>query len=221
MIKDSFSLPKAVIFDMDGLMLDTEYLAMQAFLKAGKQLDLPLTKQIFIKLIGINEEESNKIIEKELGHPLPEDKLSKTFYHEYDNIIAEQGIPLKPGLLDLLDYLSKKSIKCAVVTSTKAELATERLNFVKILHYFSFIIGGDQVAHGKPNPEPYLKAVQRLNMRPQDCIVLEDSNNGIKSGCSAGLKVIAIPDLAPLSEESRRTAYKTFSSLIEVKDFLS
>ena len=201
-------------------MFDTERLAMPAFLKAGKQIGITMTEEIYMHVIGTNLRKTAHIISKKIGHPLPVESFLTAYYDEYEKIIEEKGIPLKPGLIELLTYLKESKIRRCVVTSTKTEFALKKLTLTKVLEYFEFVIGGDQVNSGKPNPEPYLLALQKLAFEARNCLVLEDSNNGIQSAYAASLRVIAIPDLVPLAAENQNKPFKILQSLHEVKDFL-
>jgi len=146
---------KAVIFDMDGLMLDTEALAIPSMQVAGKAIGINLTDEILIEMNGLNESDSNVFLEKKLGRSIDQKKFSEAFYEDYNKAIAENGLFIKEGLIELIDCLKENNIKLAVATSTRNDLALRKLKLAGIIDQFEVVIGGDQVAQGKPAPDPY------------------------------------------------------------------
>jgi HAD superfamily hydrolase (TIGR01509 family) len=212
---------KAVIFDMDGLMLDTERLAIPSLRRAGEAIGIHLTDDMLIEMNGLNEKEANRLLATRLGFPIPEKEFSAAFYEDYDRVIAENGIPLKDGLIELIDFLEAHHIRRAVATSTNIELALKKLTMVGIIDRFEVVIGGDQVAKGKPAPDPYLKAADSLDIHVDHCLALEDSDNGAMSAATAGMRVIIVPDMKPPSEATKRVATGIYSSLFEVMDYIS
>lgn len=211
---------EAVVFDMDGLMLDSERLATQSSKKAGEEIGIHLSDELLHSLIGLNEHSASILIERHVGRPIDHQALSKAFYRDYEQRIATQGLPLKDGLLELLTFLDNNNIRRAVATSTKRELALRKLESAKISSYFEHIIAGDDVINGKPAPDPYIKAANQLNVPIAACLALEDSNNGAMSAISAGMNVIVIPDIKQPSKEIEDKALHIFNSLHNVIHFL-
>lgn len=200
---------EAVIFDMDGLMLDTEALAIPSLHKAADVIGINLTDEIVMAMNGLNENDANALLEKELGKPLDLKKFSEAFYEDYyKRTILKDSIPIKEGLIELIDYLKENNIKLAVATSTKADLALKKLTLVGIANRFDIIVGGDQVTRGKPAPDPYLKAAAKLGVNTKNCLALEDSDNGAMSAFTAGIRVIVVPDIKLPSPTTKKNRFK-------------
>ena len=193
--------PEAVIFDMDGLMLDTEAPALRAWESAarglGREFDLALCRQ----MIGRGFSDCVALIRARHGTDYPVDELASAWVADYDAIVAAEGISLKPGLDDILDLLDERGIAIAVATSTRRERARAKLDRVGLLHRFAALVGGDEVARGKPAPDIFIAAAQRLGVAASDCIVLEDSEPGIIAAAAAGMTPVMVPDLHPPSVE--------------------
>ena len=211
---------EAVIFDMDGLMLDTEALAMPSMRIAGKAIGIDLTDEMLIEMNGLNENDANVFLEKELGKSIDKKRFSEVFYEDYNKAIAENGLVIKEGLIELLDCLEANNISLAVATSTKKDLALEKLELAGIRNRFKIIIGGDQVVKGKPAPDPYLKAASELGIDVNNCLALEDSDNGAMSAFSAGIRVIVVPDIKQSSSTTQEIALSICTSLLEVRNFM-
>ncbi|MDA0782449.1 MAG: HAD family phosphatase [Proteobacteria bacterium] len=211
---------EAVIFDMDGLMLDTERLAIPSIKRAGTVLGINLTDDILIEMNGLNEDDSHVAMEKKLGISIPKKEFADAFHDDYEKAIAENGVPIKEGLIELIDLLEKNNIRRAVATSTKHSLALKKLKLAGIIDRFEVIIGGDQVEKGKPAPDPYLKAADKLGVHVDNCLALEDSDNGAMSAYIAGIKVIVIPDIKQPSPKTASIALNIYDSLSEVNKYL-
>ena len=211
---------EAVIFDMDGLMLDTERLAIPSIKKAGMALGINLTDDILIEMNGLNEDDAHVAMEASLGISIPKKEFADVFHDDYEKTIAKNGVPLKEGLVELINFLEENNIKRAVATSTKHSLALKKLKLAEITDYFEVIIGGDQVTQGKPAPDPYLKAANELGIHVDHCLALEDSDNGAMSAYSSGMPVIVIPDMKPPSRDTQEIALTVCNSLHEVIHYL-
>jgi HAD superfamily hydrolase (TIGR01509 family) len=211
---------KAVVFDMDGLMLDSEPLALRALKRAGDRLGLGFTEEMLFGCIGLNAASSNAFLAEALGHEIPQGELSSAFLKEYDVELAQGGVPHKAGLIDLLEFLKGAGLRRAVATSTATALAERKLSSAGVRHYFEFVVGGDAVRHGKPAPDPYLQAASRLGLSAQACLALEDSDNGARSALAAGMTVIIVPDIKMPEEPVRAVAEACLESLDHVRDYL-
>lgn len=143
---------------------------------------------------------------------------SSTWTERYTETINRNAIPVKDGAEELLSYLSARRVCCAVVTSTHSEMATHKLHRAGLVSHFEFIIGGEHVRNGKPDPEPYLTAATRLSIAPANCIALEDSENGVRSAVAAGMAVLQVPDLVAPSEELLLLDHQIYANLREVRD---
>jgi len=205
---------------MDGLMLDTERLVIPSLQRAGKSIGITLTDELLTEMYGLNEVDSNMLMDKRLGITVPKKEFSDAFYADYKRTIVQNGIPIKEGLIELIDCLEKNNIRRAVATSTKIELALKKLKIVGILDRFECIIGGDQVAKGKPAPDLYLKAANELGIPVDHCLALEDSDNGAMSAYNAGIKVIVVPDIRKPSDKTKEIALHICDSLFKVNKYL-
>jgi len=209
--------PKLIIFDMDGLMLDTEPLAIAGWQHAAAKLNIPIPDEIYTSLIGLNATSAIARMVEEIGDYDFDTALVES--HKFiDNYFATHGVPLKPGLLHMLDKVEDAGIKKCVATSTFHDRAREKLTLAGIAHRFEAIIGGDQVTHSKPAPDIFLKAAATCGIDPNDCIVLEDSAAGAEGAHRAGIRVIVVPDIVPPSDITRKQAHAICESLYTALD---
>ena len=212
----NFVLPKLVIFDMDGTMIDTEPISLAGMIHAGKILGCAISQEIGESLMGKSNAVGREIL---LGHYGADFDIERAFalHKAYiDDYFEKHGVPAKAGIYPLLDKLESLGIKKCVATSTERERATYKLNEVNIAHRFEVIIGGNDVENGKPAPDIFLKAAAHCGVAPEDCIIIEDTEAGIQGAVSAGIRVIAVPDIAPLSEEIRAKATIICADLFEI-----
>lgn len=209
-----------VIFDMDGLMFDTERIAISAWDKAGKDFGVNIDSDMVIETIGLDIDGTRQVFQKYLRQGFPFDEVRKLRVKYALNYIEEHGIPVKEGLHELIEFLDENSILKAVATSTERYRAVKYLEFANIKDKFDIIVCGNEVNKGKPEPDIFLKAANMLNCCVEECIVLEDSENGIKAAASAGMLPIFIPDIRRPSNEAKKLIFKEFDSLLGVKDFL-
>ncbi|MDA0148948.1 HAD family hydrolase [Vibrio sp. LaRot3] len=205
---------KAAIFDMDGLLLDTERVCMRVFKQACQTVELPFYEDVYLSIIGRNAAGIEKIFRDAYGDDL--DRLHPEWRKNYDAIVRHQAIPLKEGVVELLTWLRANGIATAVATSTHKDLATTKLKLAGIDQYFDGITCGDEVTHGKPDPEIYHLAAQRLGVEPKDCIAFEDSNNGVISAVAAQMTTYQIPDLVEPSAEVKALGHHIEPSLLAV-----
>lgn len=215
----SISECRAIIFDMDGLMIDTERLALKAWQLAGGDFGFPISEDIFISMVGRNGRDSDRILVEVFGSDFPVDAVRKRRRTYIDGWIDEGKLSIKSGLLELLDFLDKVSMPRAVATSTGYERAIHKLSLVNLLERFPVVIAGDQVEKGKPAPDIFLAAALRLEVAPKYCLVLEDSDAGIQAAYDAGMTSVMIPDMKPPSEESLAFAHRVFGELGEFHDY--
>lgn len=207
---------QAVIFDMDGLMFDTERLCALAWDEAGRQLGIGPAGYMNRKTLGLTLPMAREVWRQTFGadFDLDElDRLTKAFFNRY---YAEHGVPVKPGLYELLDYLKRRGYQTAVASSTREEEVKRCLKSAGIQNRFDAVIGGDRLTASKPAPDIYLKACAELGVRPEGCMALEDSRNGILSASRAGLQTVMIPDQWQPDEATRSLLYAQCGRLDEV-----
>ncbi len=208
--------PRAVIFDMDGLMLDTERLAPAAWREAARQLDVDFDMGLLPAMIGRNAVDCRMLVLERHGPRFPVDALMHAWGVAYDAIVERDGIDLKPGLLELLAWLECEAIPKSVATSTRRDRARAKLTQTGIVDRFAALTGGDEIARGKPAPDIFLLAAQRMGQVPADIVVLEDSEPGVRAALAAGMTPIMVPDLAPPTAEILALGVLVLESLAEV-----
>jgi HAD superfamily hydrolase (TIGR01509 family) len=198
-----------IIFDMDGTLLDTQKIYMPAWKWAGEIQGFSDMDKTALLMCGTNEVGSTKYLKDHF----PTLDIVK-FKEDAEAYVNENlTIRYKEGVKETLDFLKEKGIKLGLASGTSREKAIKRLNFVNALDYFDVIVCGNEIENGKPAPDIFLKAANLLGAKPEECIVFEDSDNGIKSGYNAGMKVIGIPDVKPFSEEIKSMLYAEFDTM--------
>lgn len=211
---------KAVIFDMDGLMFDTEKLVEDSWIAYGKRNHYPIDSIFMGCIRGRNSAAIEKIVYEKLGRDFPYQDARKSCYEDIFSVIDTKGIPVKDGLLTLLEKLKENKFAIALATSTARERAMAYLENAKITHYFDSIICGDMVTYSKPDPEIFLKAAKQVSFTAEECLVLEDSPNGVKAAFAAHCPVVMVPDLDAPTEEIKQLANKIVPSLNEVYEII-
>lgn len=211
---------KAVIFDMDGVIFDSERIICDLWIQYAKEIGLPGIDELIIKCIGINDKATEELFLNTYGADFPyrthKKVISGRFHSRYDG----GKLPKKPGIESLLKALKERNIQTALASSTRVEVVTNELRDAGLLQYFDYVIGGDLVNKSKPDPEIFLKAAKGLGADPADCYVIEDSFNGIKVAHAAGMHPVMVPDLLQPTPEILDLCEKTFVSLVEVEKFL-
>lgn len=207
---------EAVIFDMDGLMFDTEKLAVRALLETGKKFGYEGISEIVPIVTGVNAERTKKICIERMGENFPYAEFMHYRQNLIDRHIEEHGVPVKPGLKELLAYLKREGYRMAVATSTSRAHAVEYIEKAGVLPFFDTVVCGDMLKKSKPDPDIYLKAAEALGEAPGDCMALEDSPNGVASAYAAGMKTVMVPDLIAFGEEQEKQVYACVPSLFDV-----
>ena len=168
----------AAIFDMDGLLLDSETIALAAFLETCRQFDLGDETETFMRCVGTNGALGERVLKEALEGKADHLEFGRVWDERYAAAISGKAVPLKHGVIELLEDLKAAGIRCAVATSTSSARAREKLRHAAILDNFEAVVGGDQVENSKPHPEIYLEAAAALGVPPEKCLALEDSENG-------------------------------------------
>ena len=212
---------KAFIFDMDGLILDTERIAFRSYKEALKEYGYDFTAAFFLTLVGTNVKLTKELCLNRYGSWFPFDLLHENHNKITDKYIKENGVPLKEGVNELIDYLKENEYKIALATSSDREKAEYLLELVEIKDKFDYIICGNDIVNSKPNPEIFLKVAENLKVEPKECIVIEDSKTGIQAAVNAGMKAINVPDMKKPDNEVKSMAFKIFNSLLDVKEYIS
>lgn len=210
---------KAVIFDMDGVIFDTEMVYLKVWSEVFEKYGYKMTKEIYASVLGTGRENVKKVFLYNFGNDLPIDIM----YKEKDEELAkavEKGIPLKNGAYEMLTYLRENNFKIALATSAVKERAIKQLRQANIEVFFNAIVCRDEVKETKPNPEIFLKAAENLDINPKECIVIEDSSAGIKAAFNAGMTAFHVVDLKKADEKILSSAYKSFNNLNEIRSEL-
>lgn len=188
---------KAIIFDMDGLMFDTETLSIQMWLKAAKMQNYDLPIDITYMLLGYNGKQIyNTFLEYfKDNNNVDVDRLVNDYYQNYNNYLLKYGPKKKFYIEEILNYLHRRNITLAIASSSEKEIIINNINKTNLTLYFTEIISGFEVKLSKPNPDIFLLLANRLKVKPSECLVLEDSKNGILAAKAAGMQTIMVPDL--------------------------
>lgn len=209
-----------VIFDMDGIIFDTERISFDAWKKVCAEVGYEMEEEFYCNLIGRNFKGFSKIMMEKFGDEFPLESLYEKKIELQLEAIDKDGLPLKKGIHELLDYLKDNGYKVAVATSTTRNRAEEMLRIGGVLSKADYVICGDEVVNSKPDPEIFLKAAKKLGVEPKECIVLEDSGAGIEAAYSAGMLGINVPDMKKPDENMISKSYRICDSLLDVIDVL-
>lgn len=205
---------KKVIFDMDGLIFDSERLFMRELGHVMKKNNYILTEENYKKMLGLTQDALYNMAKGMYGDSYPHYEISAEARRHMDKIARENGLPIKNGIHELLIFLKEKNIPCVVASSTHREYIELYLKTSGLDEYFSAVTGGDMVGRSKPAPDIFLYALG--DTPPQNALVLEDSKNGILASHNAGIPVICIPDMTYPDEEIKPFIYATVNSASDV-----
>jgi len=194
--------PAAIIFDMDGLLFDTETLYQEAILLAAAEGGHEIAVDVFNRTVGLPWAESRALLLSHFGEAFRVDEFQATWVRHFW-VIAETRLALKPGALELLDTLDQFRLPRAIATSSSRRTVERHLTAHNLMGRFEQIVGHGDYDRGKPAPDPFLKAAERLGVEPRLCLALEDSHNGIRSASSAGMMTVMVPDLLEPTDEIR------------------
>ncbi len=211
---------RGILFDMDGTMFDTEKISVDAMRQVAKEYGVSVEYESALEFLGLPRQEIQKQFLLKFGHDFDyaNYRLDKIAYQ--NAIIQEKGVPIKPGLLELLEYAQEQEIPCCIATSTSRERTDDLLYRAGVQRYFSAVVCGEDVEKGKPNPDIFLYAAKKIGVNPEDCLVIEDSRNGILAASAAKMFSVLIPDLVPVDDEMRNAAHMICESLYDVLEYL-
>ena len=214
MKNDDLFMPKAAIFDIDGLMLDTEGPAIHLWPVAGRNFGWDIKEETVLRTLGINDDDTCEIFKQELGRDFPYEKILNEFYRLYYEMF-EKGIAHKEGLIPLLDHFSSLKIPLAVATSSPVSGACIKLEKAGILDRFTALACGDEIDNGKPAPDIFLLAAKKLGVAPSGCVGFEDSAAGLMGLHLAGIRSVFVKDILMPPEEVLATVWKRCGNLAE------
>ena len=219
--KRELAMIRGIAFDMDGIMFDTERLAVKAWAFAWSQFGVDMPAGLAEKTVGLNIENTRRVFLQQFGSNYDFYAVRKLRVDYVTEYIEGNGMPIKTGLFELLDYLKTNRYKITVATTTDSERVRYYFGKSGINEYFDDIVCGDMVKRGKPEPDIYLKACEILRLAPAECLALEDSPSGILAAHKAGMKVVMIPDLIHPDDEIRKLVHSEVPDLFHVMKLLN
>ncbi len=212
---------KAVVFDMDGVIFDSEIKVIECWEEIAKKYGIANIEDTARKCLGINAVVTKEIFLETYGRDFPYDEykkeMSALFHRRYD----EGRLPLKSGIRELLQYLKEEGYKIGIASSTRYAVVQQEIKDAGLLSYFDHITGGDMLKKSKPEPDIYLMACEHLDVEAKEAVAIEDSYNGIRSAYRAGMVPIMVPDLVEPDEEMKKLAKYICKDLLQVKKILA
>lgn len=211
---------QAVVFDMDGVIFDTERLVIEFWKEVAKKHNIPNIEHTCIQCLGTNRVRTREIFLENYGADFPYDPYRTEVTELFNTHYKGVPLPTKPGIRELLSYLQEQDIKVGLASSTAQHLVRDEIGTAGLLPYFQTLVCGDMVEHSKPAPDIFLKACEILNADPTKSIAIEDSFNGIRSAHCAGMTPIMVPDQVQPTDEIRTLAFHVMPSLLDVLNWL-
>lgn len=211
---------KAIIFDMDGLMIDSERVTFECYQERLKDMNLTMDEEFYKTLLGKTIKGIYQRFYDVYGNDFPIENVIQDVHQLMAERFETEGVPVKKGLVELLHYLKDNNYKTIVATSSNRDRVDKILAQAKITEFFDDSICGDEVTKGKPNPEVFLKSCQKLGVNVDEAIVLEDSEAGIQASYDANIKVICIPDMKYPEKQYEEKTFKILRDLTEVTAYL-
>lgn len=211
---------KGVLFDMDGTMFDTETMSIYGWEVAAKKYGIEISRDFMVGCMGLVTDAIRDRFYAEYGRDFDYYRFRADKLKVMEDVINKDGVPHKKGLVNLLEYLKKNGIKCAVATSTTNARAMFNIERGGVLEYFDDVISGDMVRRGKPEPDIYVYAAGRIGVLPGECMVLEDSRNGILAARASGAVSVLIPDIIPVDDDMLKAADYKVDDLDMVIDLI-
>ncbi|MDD6069956.1 MAG: HAD family phosphatase [Clostridiales bacterium] len=211
---------KAVVFDMDGVIFDSEKLVVLCWQEIADKYNIIGIEEQCRLCLGLNREAARQKMLEHYGMDFPYDTYKKEMSDLYHRRYSGGRLPMKPGVVELLTFLKEKGKKIALASSTRREVVLAELRDAGILDYFDKVICGDMVKRSKPEPDIFLKACEELEVEVQDAYAIEDSYNGIRAAYRAGMMPIMVPDLAEPTEEMKQLTVAIMPSLLEMLEWI-
>jgi HAD superfamily hydrolase (TIGR01509 family) len=208
--------PQAVVFDMDGLLFNTEALYHGALLLAVAEHKREVAPDLFRRTVGLPWPQVRAVLVAHFGEAFPVDEFAAAWPRHFW-VVAETGLALKPGVLELLDTLDQLRLPRGIATSSSPTTVERHLTSLRLVGRFDEIVGRGDYEAGKPAPDPFLEAARRLNVEPRLCLALEDSHNGVRSASSAGMMTVMVPDLLEPTDEIRALCTLVAGDLHDVR----
>ncbi len=212
---------KLVIFDMDGVIFDSERAVFSLWKEMADKLGLENIEELYMKTVGVNVNKTRELFLEQYGEDFPFDRLRDELFEEYHRRYDGGRLPVKKGVRELLDALKEDGWRMAMASSTQSDMVRDQLRDAGVLDYYDVVVGGEMVRKSKPDPEIFLEAAKLLGGEPRDIYVIEDSFNGIRAAYAGGFMPLMVPDMLPADDEMRRKALRIFDDLFGAKEFLT
>ena len=210
---------KAVIFDMDGVLFDTESICLKAWEEVGREYGLREIAQTAVDCIGLNLTDTEEVFRERYGRDIDFELYHGECTRHFKESIERDGLPLKPGVWEILTFLKKRGCPVGLASSSLESSVRKHIQRAGIGEFFQVVVGGDMVKHSKPLPDIYLLACEKLGVAPEDTAAIEDSPNGLRSAYAAGMRPIMVPDLIAPTPQIEALLWKRCNNLLEVKAF--
>ena len=212
-----YKMIKLCIFDMDGLLIDSErYMWTVSMDIATKEQGYVMTDEFHSMFMGKSRENTIKMCKEHFGPGFDAERMFERSDELNQDIIKNNKVPLMNGVLPLLQYLKENNIKMCVGTSSVRKVVEQILTNLKIIDYFDVLVCGDEVINGKPNPEIYIKCLERFNVKKEEAVILEDGDSGGQAAIAAGVRLVLVPDLAYVGDEVKSKAYKVLDNIADM-----
>ncbi len=212
-------IPQAVVFDMDGLLFDTEAIYREAMIATALRLGFEMPDQVFLAMVGLPPDASRAHLRSHYGNSFDVDTFWTESASDFHKLSTGRQF-LKTGVIELLGLLDRSGLRRAIATSSRHLDVQRNLSAHDLETQFHVIIAQGDYARGKPNPDPFLKAAEKLETAPEDCLALEDSSNGVRAASAAGMMTIMVPDLIQPTEDIRKLCLRVARDLHEVRELL-
>lgn len=211
---------KAVVFDMDGVIFDSETCVIESWKVVAQKHGIENVETVLPHCLGRNYDTTKQIFLDYYGKDFPYDDYKKECSKVYHDTYDGGRLPMKPGIRELLEFLKQNDYKVGLASSTRKATIVQQLEEAKLIQYFDDLVSGDMLTKSKPEPDIYLMACERLEVKPEDAIAIEDSFNGIRSAYRAGMFPIMVPDLMEPDEEMNDISGKILNNLFDVLEWL-
>ncbi|PHY12872.1 HAD family hydrolase [Caulobacter sp. B11] len=210
---------QAVVFDMDGLLLDTETVYRAAMVEAGSAFGIPMTGEIYASMVGKTSPESAVMLTQLFGAKFPVQDYFARVWTDVE-LLLEAEVRLKTGVMEILDHLDALGMPRAIATSNSHQSVNRYLGRFDLVRRFHTVVANTDVERHKPHPDPYLEAARRLNVHPSMCVALEDSHPGVRAAHAAGMMTVMVPDILDPNEEMHDKCIHVAESLHKVLELL-
>ncbi len=213
-------IPRLFIFDMDGLLLDSEYAFMNVLTEVMAEAGYVMTREKYLPTLGLSTADCHEVMKEFFGEDFPYYEVYRESRRRMNAKAASSPLPVKAGITELLEELKQRGIPACVASSSPRATIEIYLRTAGLLPYFAYTISGDDITHSKPDPEIFLGCCRHFGVAPEEAAVLEDSENGIRAGLNGGIPVICIPDMKPPAEELARQTWILARDAHEVRRIL-